>query len=156
MKAAVASSLLFAGVHFSWTIRELLFRGGISGADFLVNLSQVFFAFCFGMLAAGITLYSGSMIPMMIWHSVVSISAFLVHGLMSDVMYRYYMEKNLLTMQNVFETYGILSNVENGYAIYSCMINILVLAVGIMLVYRVEKSTSRKETKQRTEQILRK
>lgn len=101
-------------------------------------------------------MYSGSMIPMMIWHSVVSISAFLVHGLMSDVMYRYYMEKNLLTMQNVFETYGILSNVENGYAIYFYMINILVLVVGIMLVYRVEKSTSRKETKQRTEQILRK
>ncbi|MGN0341654.1 MAG: hypothetical protein ACI4DO_02570 [Roseburia sp.] len=104
-----------------------------------MNLSQVFFAFCFGMLAAGITLYCGSIIPMMIWHSLVGISAFFAQGLMSNVMYRYYMEKNLLTMQNVFQTYGILSNVENGYAICSGIINILVLVVGIVLVYRAEK-----------------
>lgn len=139
MKAAVVSSLLFAGVHFSWTIRKLLFSGGISWADFLANLSQVFFTFCFGMLAAGITLYSRSIIPMLVWHSLVSISAFLGRGLMSDVRNQYYIENSHLTMQYVFEKYGILSNVENGYVICSGIINILVLMVGIILIHKVEK-----------------
>lgn len=139
MKAAVDSSLLFAGVHFSWTIRKLLFIGGISWADFLVNLSQVFFTFCFGMLAAGITLFSRSIIPMLVWHSLVSISAFLGRGLISDGWYQYYIENFHLIIQNVFEKHGILSKVENGYAIFSGINNIVVLVVGIILIHKVEK-----------------
>ncbi|MGN1165352.1 MAG: type II CAAX prenyl endopeptidase Rce1 family protein [Lachnospiraceae bacterium] len=139
IKAAVASSGLFAIMHFSWTIRELLYHGGISGENFLVNLSQVFFTFCFGMLAAGITLYSRSLLPMLIWHPLVSISAFLTQGLMSNVMLRYYMDKKLLTMERVFERYGIWPNVGNAYTIYSSIINIVILVAGVILVHMAKK-----------------
>lgn len=46
MKAALASSLLFALVHFSWTVRELVFSQGQSLSVFSENVSQVISAFC--------------------------------------------------------------------------------------------------------------
>lgn len=139
MKSAVASSLLFGCMHFSWSIREILTSGSVTLPHFLENLNQVFFTFCFGMLAAGITLYVGSVLPVMIWHSLTSISAFLDRGLMHSTTYSYYYKNNLLTMQNVFEKYGILPGIEHGYLLCSMVVNILVLFVGIVLVQKVER-----------------
>lgn len=139
MKAAAASSLVFGCLHLSWSIREILTSGSVTLPHFLENLNQVFFTFCFGMLAAGITLYVGSLLPIMIWHSLTSISAFLDKGLMHSTTYSYYYRNNLLTMQNVFEKYGILPGAEHGYLICSIAVDMLVLTVGIVLVRKAER-----------------
>lgn len=139
MKAAIVSSILFGCVHLSWSVRQIVFYRSISLSFFLGNLSQVFFTFCFGMLAAGITLYAGSLIPAIIWHSFVAISAYISVGLMPDRIYSYYYENNLLTMQRVLEKYGILSGIEHGYVICEVAVDLLVLAIGILLIRKREK-----------------
>ncbi len=47
----------------------------MSLAECVGRLYQVYYGFCFGMLAAGVTLYAKSIIPMVIWHSLVDVSA---------------------------------------------------------------------------------
>lgn len=139
MKAAVVSSLVFGCLHFSWTIRDILIMKSFSLSNFLGNCHQVFYTFCFGMLAAGITLYTRSLIPAIFWHSLVSISAFLHTGLMQQTTYLYYYRNNLLSLKNVFDKYGILPGVAHGEMIVRVATDIIILIAGIVVVKNAEK-----------------
>ena len=139
MKAALTSSILFGCMHFSWSIRQIIFNQNLSLASFMGNLNQVFYTFCFGMLAAGVTLYAGSIIPMVVWHSLIGISAEIYPGLMSYGTYTYHVNHNPLTLQNLFEKYGILSGVESSEIICKVIIDIIFLIAGIVLVRKAEK-----------------
>lgn len=145
MKAALASSILFGCMHFSWSILQILFNQNLSLASFMGNLNQVFYTFCFGMPAAGVTLYAGSIIPMVIWHSLIGISAEIYPGLMFYGTYTYHVNHNPLTLQNLFEKYGILSGVESGEFICKVIIDIIFLIAGIVLVRKAEKRMQNEE-----------
>ncbi len=142
MRAAFASSLLFGCIHFSWTMREILITQSFSVENFLGNCHQVFYTFCVGMLFAGITLYAGSMIPAIIWHCLVSISAFLYTGLMQQTTYLYYYSNNLLNMQNVLNKYHILQGVTHGEMLIRLTVDIIILIVGIIVVRKAEKKAA--------------
>lgn len=139
MKGALVSSLVFGCMHFTWSIREIITSGSITLSHFLGNLNQVCYTFCFGMLAAGLTLYAGSLIPVTIWHSLVAISSVFYSGLMHSTTYSYYYRNNLLTLQNVFERYGILAGTEHGYMICSIAVDLLILTAGVVLVMWAER-----------------
>lgn len=135
LKAAIISSMLFGIVHLSWSLRKVLFGESLSAMYFRGNLYQVFYTFCFGMLAAGVTLYAGSIIPIVIWHSLIDISAFIDIGLMQYTNYVYYHSTDLLTLQNVYERYGIM----HGAFLCSIIIDIICFVTGIILINKAEK-----------------
>ena len=68
LMAAFLNSMLFAFAHLNWSVRYLLTYGELSMEYLASNLYQVYYAFCFGVLAAGVALYARSIIPMVIWH----------------------------------------------------------------------------------------
>lgn len=135
MKAAIISSMLFGIVHLSWSLRKILFWESLSKTYFGGNLYQVFYTFCFGMLAAGVTLYARSIIPIVIWHSLIDISAFIDIGLMQYTNYAYYHSTGLLTLQNVYKRYGIM----HGAFLCSIIIDIICLVIGIIFVNKAER-----------------
>ena len=135
MKAAIISSMLFGIIHLSWSLRKILFGESLSMTYFLGNLHQVSYTFCFGMLAAGVTLYARSIIPIVIWHSLIDISAFIDIGIMQYTSYVYYHNTGLLTLQNVYKRYGV----THGAFLSSIIIDIICLCVGIIFVKKAER-----------------
>ncbi|MDE7171114.1 MAG: CPBP family intramembrane metalloprotease [Oscillospiraceae bacterium] len=136
MKAALFSSALFGFAHFSWIINALVFHGTVSIAECVGRLYQVYYAFCFGMLCAGVTLCARSIIPMVIWHALVDISAFIGQGILYPTAYQYYFELNpvgfdtLLVQKGIVRDAGFLS-----WALPIGMDAVLLLA-GILMVRR--------------------
>ncbi len=137
VKAAFVSSMLFACIHLSWSVREFLTYGRVSW-DFLSdNLYQVYFTFCFGILAAGICVYCRSIVPLVFWHGLCDVAGYLVYGILPlNTVENYTAE---LSLQNVFDKYGILEGCSFGAEIVHTFINVLFVVVGVLFICRAEK-----------------
>lgn len=143
MKAALFSSGLFACTHFVWIINGLLFHGSVSLAECMGRLYQVYFAFCFGMLAAGVTLYAKSIIPMVIWHSLIDVSAFIDKGVLPWTTYQYYFGGTApIGLDTVLIRMGILKRAGVAYWILEIGLNAVLLISGIILTKKSQKRDS--------------
>ena len=139
VRAALVSSLLFACLHLSWSVRCFLAYRSLPW-DFLSgNLYQVYFTFCFGILAAGICMYCRSLWPLVFWHGLGDLSAYLMYGILPFKTLENYAVSGGLTLQNVFDTYGIFPGCSFGAEIVHTFINLLFLLVGVYLVRKAEK-----------------
>lgn len=136
MKAALVSSALFGCAHLGWIVNALVFTGTVSVVECLGRLYQVYYAFCFGMLCAGVTLCVKSMIPVMIWHSLIDISAAIGQGILYPSTYQYYFELNPVGLDTVLMQKGIVQ--DAGILSWALPIGVdaLLLIVGIILVRR--------------------
>ena len=137
LKAALASSLLFACLHLNWSVRYLLTFKTLTWKYFSGNLYQVYFTFCFGILTAGICIYCRSIWPMAFWHGMADLAAHLVYGILPlNTVENYTAE---LSLQNVFDKYGILEGCSFGAEIVHTFINVLFVVVGVLFICRAEK-----------------
>lgn len=137
LKAAVLSSFMFACAHLNWSVRYFLTNGNLTEEYFLDNLYQVYYTFCFGMLAAGVCIHARSIIPMVIWHALCDLSAFIVYGILPLKTLENY--ERTVTLQTVFKTYGILSGWKYGAEVVLAIINVLFVIIGVVLVMKAEK-----------------
>ncbi len=144
LKAAIASSLLFACVHLNWSVRYFLQTGSLSWEYFSNNLYQVYYTFCFGLFAAGLTIYTRSILPMIFWHGICDLSAFAVYGVIPYISLQYFFQTNTFTLQNVFNTYGILEGCSFGAELVLGMINLSFLIIGIIFIKKGEASLPKK------------
>ena len=134
-KAAIITSLVFACIHLNWSVRYLVVNGTLLLEQLLGNLYQVYYTFCFGIFAAGVTIYTRSILPMVFWHGICDLTAFLPNGLYPQSILNYFRQKNWGTLQAVFDKYGIamLEEVIHG------LINLILLLVGFLLIQKAEK-----------------
>lgn len=139
IKAAAASSLLFACIHLNWSVSYLLEHGNLPLGYFMGNMYQVYYTFCFGILAAGVTMYARSILPMVFWHSLCDLAAFIIYALIPYASVEYYNKRNALTLQNVFNTFGILEGCSFGAEIVLGIINLLFVVIGVVLIKKAEK-----------------
>uniref|UniRef100_UPI0040573E60 CPBP family intramembrane glutamic endopeptidase n=1 Tax=Acetatifactor sp. TaxID=1872090 RepID=UPI0040573E60 len=137
LRAAFASSLFFGVYHLSSSIAGILVYGNIDKEFFVGNLFQVYYTFCFGMLAAGVTLLTRSIIPMVIWHALWDVTAGIGVGLFGIDTYRGYYAQ--ISQQKVFNTYGILLGYPNGAKMAFVICVLLCAVIGIVFVIRAEK-----------------
>lgn len=139
MKAALLSSGLFACTHIIWIVNALVFRGSVSLAECLGRLYQVYYAFCFGMLAVGVTLYAKSIIPMVIWHSLVDVSAFIDRGVLPWTTYQYYYDTVSIGFDKVLIQMGILKRTGAAYWGVVAGLDAILLIAGICLIIKSQK-----------------
>lgn len=132
--AALFSSGLFACVHLTWIVNAFLFHGSVSFAECMGRLYQVYYAFCFGMLSAGVTLYAKSILPMVIWHSLIDVSAFIAKGILPWRNYIYYYETSPIGLHTVFIQMGILKSTGPAYWILIIGSDAILLISGILLL----------------------
>ena len=134
-KAAIVTSLVFACIHLNWSVRYLLVNGTLPLDQLLGNLYQVYYTFCFGIFAAGVTIYTRSILPMVFWHGICDLTAFLPNGLYPQSILNYFMQKNWGTLQSVFDGHGIAMSEE----VIHGLINLILLLVGFLLIQKAEK-----------------
>lgn len=136
MKAALFSSALFGGAHLMWIINALVFDGTVSMAECVGRLYQMYFAFCFGMLCAGVTLCAESIIPAVIWHSLLDISLSIGEGILFPTTYQYFFEQNPVGFATLLVQNGIVQ--DAGLVSWALPVGIdaVMLAAGIIMVHR--------------------
>ena len=135
MKAAIVSSLVFGCIHLNWSVRYLLANGNLPLDQFLGNLYQVYYTFCFGIFAAGVTIYTRSILPMVFWHGICDLAAFIPNGLYPQRTLEYLGQKNWLSLHYVLDTCGIAIHEEWIYI----LINLVLVVVGFILIRKVER-----------------
>lgn len=141
VKAAVASSAIFACTHLAWIANALIFQGKVSLAECLGRLYQMYYAFCFGMLCAGIVLYARSIFPVIIWHALIDISAFIDRGILPEVTYNYYYGDSRIGLDTVLIRLGVLKRSGGAYLCLLAGIDAILLITGSILVYKSQKKT---------------
>ena len=134
--AASVSSLLFACAHLNWSLRYFVSNGNLPLEQLSGNLYQVLYTFCFGIFAAGLVLYSESIWPIVFWHGVCDVSAFISDGIISKSAILFFYQGVTISLQNVLDTYGI----PLGEKFVEGIINALLLAMGALLIRKAEKS----------------
>ena len=137
--ASLASSALFAAVHLNWSVRYFLAYGNLPAAFLWENLYQVYYAFCFGVLAAGVCVRAGSILPMALWHGLCDFSAGIIYGLLPMTTMESYSRDNVLTVQNVLRTYGIWKGFAYGEELLFGLTNLLFLIVGTAFILKHDK-----------------
>ena len=136
MKAALFSSALFGCLHLSWIASALILNGTVSAAECVGRLYQVYYTFCFGMLCAGVALLSKSIIPVVIWHSLVDISAFIGQGILYWTTYQYYFELHPVGLDTVLTQMGVLRSAGLAPWLLPVRFDTILLIAGIIMVKR--------------------
>ena len=91
------------------------------------------------ILTAGVAVHAKSIWPVVFWHGICDFGAFIVNGLIPQVSLNYFYEKNILSLQNVLNTYNILQRFKYGEELIHGCINLIFLIVGILLIRKAEK-----------------
>ena len=133
--AAIVSSLLFASAHLNWSLRYFIANGNLPLEELLGNLYQVLYTFCFGFFAAGLTMYSQSIWPIVFWHGVCDLSVFIPDGIVSRIAMAFFYQRDTISFQKVLDNYGI----PLGEVAVQGIINVLLLTVGFLLIRKVER-----------------
>ena len=82
-------------------------------------------------------MYCRSIWPMAFWHGMADLAGHLVYGILPlNTVENYTAE---LSLQNVFDKYGILEGCSFGAEIVHTFINVLFLAVGVLLIRKAEQ-----------------
>lgn len=139
LKAALATSLLFGCIHFTWSFRYFITHGTLPLSEFLGNLYQVSYCFCFGLFVAGVAIYTRSIISIAIWHGLCDFAAFIIYGILPLASIEYYNRQGMLSLEYVFYKYGIFPGFSLGATLAYGIINLLLVIIGIILILKAEK-----------------
>lgn len=139
LKAALASSVLFGCMHYTWSIRQIVTYGKLPLGDFLGNSYQVFYCICFGLFAAGVALYTRNIIGLIVWHGLCDFVAFIEYGILPLASIEYYDRQGLFTLEYVLYKLGITQGPGLLALLIDSMINLLLVIVGIILILKAEK-----------------
>ena len=139
LKAAIFSSLIFGFVHFTHSVSYFISYGYVPLNLLLGNLSQVFYAFCFGLFASGVAMYSRNIISLILFHALWDIPALLTYGILPYASAEFYKRQQLLTLQRVFYKYGFLPNFPFTEVIIYYFTHAFFIIVGITLILKAEK-----------------
>lgn len=139
LKAALASSLLFGFVHLTWSVRYLLTHGYLPLSELLGNLYQVFFAFCFGLFAAGITIYTRNILSIVLVHGLWDLPHFIIYGIVPYASAKFYERQGTLNLHGVFYKYGIFPEFPYAANLIFYLIDLLFVIIGIILILKAEK-----------------
>lgn len=139
LKAAIFSSLIFGFAHFTHSVYYYITHGYVPLNLLLGNLSQVFFAFCFGLFASGVAMYSRNIISLILFHALWDIPALLTYGILPYASAEFYNRSQLLTLQRVFYKYGILPEFPFTEVIIFCLSHTFFIIAGIILILKAEK-----------------
>jgi len=139
IKSAVVNSLLFAVMHLLWLISFYIYYGTIPAAEILRRCHQVYYTFCFGMLASAVTMYSKSILPMVIWHGCNDLSAFISVGILPIESFQHYFVNRGISWTTFFIKMGILRKPWQQWS-FSIIVNMISLIVGILIILRVQKA----------------
>ena len=140
-KAAVTSSVLFACLHLNWSVRYFISNGNLPLEYLLGNLYQVFYTFCFGMLAVGVTVYTRSILPMVFWHGICDFSARVMDGVLPQWALQHFSREEILSFQNVLNKYGILQGGSFGGKIVEVCICLLLVVIGACLIRKAQMNS---------------
>lgn len=138
LKAALFVSAVFGLLHFGKLLYSLLFLHIADFGEIIASFYQVITSFCAGMLFTGMTVYSKSLIPAVVWHTVIDISAFLYQGIVSEITYLMYMGN--ATWVDVLYQIGI--PVKNGSLLFlgvSIITNLIYVMLGVILIEKEER-----------------
>ena len=139
LKAALASSVLFGCMHYTWSIRQLITYGNLPLDEFLGNSYQVFYCICFGLFAAGVALYTRNIIGLVLWHGLCDFVVFIEYGILPLASIEYYDRQGLFTLEYVLYKLGITQGPGLWALLIDSMINLLLVIVGIILILKAEK-----------------
>ena len=82
-------------------------------------------------------MYCRSIWPLIFWHGLCDVASHLVYGILPlNTVENYTAE---LSLQNVFDKYGILEGCSFGAEIVHTFINVLFVVVGVLLIQKAEK-----------------
>jgi len=84
-------------------------------------------------------MYSRSILPLVFWHGMCDLTAFITYGILPLKTVVHYEELGTLSLQNVLDVYGILDECSFGAEIVYSLINILFVVLGIVLIFKAEK-----------------
>lgn len=138
LKAAFFSSFLFGCIHLNWSVRFLLANHTLPLEELTANLYQVYYAFCFGIFATGVTVYAKSIWPMVFWHGICDFSAFIMDGLIPQVSLNHFYNHNILSLQRVLDNFSILKGCSFGAELIQGIINLIFVIIGIILIKKAE------------------
>lgn len=139
LKAALASSILFGCMHYTWSVRQFVTTGKLPLGEFLGNSYQVFYCICFGLFAAGVALYTRNIIGLVFWHGLCDFAAFIEYGILPLASIEYYDRQGLFTLEYVLYKLGITQGPGLLALLIDSMINLLLVIIGIILILKAEK-----------------
>ena len=145
MQAAFVSALLFGFGHLSWLIRALVFQGDVSVAQCIDRLYQVYFTFCFGILAAGVTLYAKSIVPMVIWHALFDFITSIPELMLSGETYYHFFIKKSIGLDDVLIQKGIIQSTGKGYHLFLLGLYAIEFIAGIIIIRYCRKRDCSRE-----------
>lgn len=139
LKAALTVSIVFGLLHLGRLMYSLLFLQAVDSGEIVASFYQVITSFCAGMLFTGITVYSGNLMPAIVWHALIDISAYLYQGMVSEFTYLTYMGN--YTWIDVLHKAGVpVRNQSLLFWSVCVMTNLLYIIIGIILIEREERS----------------
>ena len=138
-KAALASSVLFGCMHYTWSVRHLVTTGKLPLDVFLGNSYQVFYCICFGLFAAGVALYTRNIIGLVFFHGLCDFVACIEYGILPLASIEYYNKQGLFTLEYALYQFGITQNLNLIALLIDGLINLILVIVGVILIYKAEK-----------------
>lgn len=139
LKAALLSSVLFGCMHYTWSVRHLVTNGNLPLDEFLGNSYQVFYCICFGLFTAGVALYTRNIIGLVLWHGLCDFVALIKYVILPLASIEYYDRQGLFTLEYVLYKLGITQGSWLWALLIDSMINLLLVIVGLILIFKAEK-----------------
>ena len=143
IKAVLFSSALFGITHLLVTlIIKTLVGETLTAIEWQSYIYQSFYATCGGVVFAAMTLYHNSLAPAIIWHSIVDICSRLYEGITIDSVYDIYVRPydwvDVLHLNKIFPWQ------VGEIKVIAIIMYLVMLAYGIFLIYKLEKSAQAK------------
>lgn len=138
IKATLFSSVLFGITHFlTWFVICAVLGVRVQFTELQSFLYQTFYTICGGMVFAAMTLYHNSLVPAVIWHSILDSCYYLYQGLMSKIAYESYVRPyDWMDILNLNQTFPWkIGDVK----VLSIVLYFIMFAYGIFMIYKLEK-----------------
>lgn len=139
VKAAIASSLLFAVIHLSGSLGYLVKYKTLPMEYFLSNMYQVYYTFCFGIFMAAVVIKTKNIWGVVFWHGVCDFAAFLRYVVIDEVFLTYIYGADNLTFARFLEKHEIMVGFKYASEVIEGCINLTLVVVGIVIILREEK-----------------
>lgn len=114
----------------------------LSSIEVQSYIYQSFYATCGGVVFAAMTLYHNSLVPAIIWHSIVDICCYLYQGLTLESIYDHYVRP--YDWLDVLNLNGIFPWKVGEIKVLAIVLYLLMFGYGIFLIHKLEKSAPKK------------
>lgn len=139
VKAAIASSLLFAVIHLSGSVGYFVKYNTLPMEYLLGNMYQVYYTFCYGIFMAAVVIKTKNIWGVVFWHGVCDFVAFLKSVVIDEIFLTYLYGSNYLTFARFLEKHEILAGVKYAPQVIEGCINLALVVVGLVIIIKEEK-----------------